>query len=49
MFMQVFMPYWNLDYTKTVTYTVVKVGGDVDPATEVAHFGLKQPPSFCCV
>ena len=28
---------------------MVKVGGDVDPATEVTHFGLNQPPIFCCV
>ena len=27
---------------------MVKVGGDVDPATEVTHFWLNQPPIFCC-
>ena len=27
---------------------MVKVGGDVDPATEVTHFGLNQPPILIC-
>ena len=29
--MQVFMPYWNFEYTKLLPYTVVKVGGGIDP------------------
>ena len=47
-FMQVFMPYWNFDYTKAVTlYTVVKVGGNVDPATEVRNpFWVKSTSNF---
>ena len=42
------MPYWNFEYTKAVIYTVVKVGGGIgqDPATEVTHVGLNQPPVF---
>ena len=39
-----FMPYWNFEYTKAVyPYTVVKVvkvGGGIDPGTEVTRFGL---------
>ena len=31
---KVFMPYLNLEYTKTATHTVVKVGGGINPATE---------------
>ena len=39
---------WNFEYTKAVIYTVVKVGGDTgqDPATEVTHLTLNQPPVF---
>ena len=42
------MPYWNFEYTKAVIYTVVKVGGGIgqDPATEVTHLRLNQPPVF---
>ena len=42
------MPYWNFEYTKAVVYTVVKVGGGTgqDPATEVTHLRLNQPPVF---
>jgi len=42
------MPYWNFEYTKAVIYTVVKVGGGTgqDPATEVTHLRLNQPPVF---
>ena len=38
------MPYWNFEYI----YTVVKVGGGIgqDPATEVTHLRLNQPPVF---
>ena len=45
------MPYWNFEYTKAVIYTVVKVGGDIgqDPATEVTHLRLNQPPVFSSV
>ena len=38
--MQIFMPYWNLEYTKALTLHCGKVGGGIDPATEVSHFGL---------
>jgi len=39
--MQIFMPYWNFEYTKSLTlHYVVKVGGSIDPATEVTHFEL---------
>ena len=38
-FMQIFIPYWNSEYTKVLPYTVVKVGGDIDPTTEVTKFG----------
>ena len=39
--MQIFMPYWKFEYTKALKpYTVVNVGGGIDPATEVTHFGL---------
>ena len=31
-----FMPYWNFEYTKALT---LKVGGGIDPATEVTHLG----------
>ena len=42
------MSYWNFEYTKAVVYTVVKVGGGTgqDPATEVTHLRLNQPPVF---
>ena len=42
------MPYWNFEYTKAVIYTMVKVGGGIgqDPATEVTHLRLNQPPGF---
>ena len=42
------MPYWNFEYTKAVIYTVVKLGGGTgqDPATEVTHLRLNQPPVF---
>ena len=45
------MPYWNFEYTKAVIYTVVKVGGGTghDPATEVTHYRLNQPPVFSSV
>jgi len=45
------MPYWNFGYTKAVIYTVVKVGGGTgqDPATEVTHLRLNQPPVFSSV
>ena len=45
------MPYWNFEYTKAVIYTVVKVGGGTgqDPATEVTHLRLNQPPVFSSV
>ena len=38
-------------YTKAVIYTVVKVGGGIgqDPATEVTHLRLNQPPVFSSV
>ena len=41
---QLFMPYWNFEYTKTVTYTVENMGGGI----EVTHLGLNQPPVFFC-
>ena len=39
------------EYTKAVIYTVVKVGGGIgqDPATEVTHLRLNQPPVFSSV
>ena len=45
------MPYWNFEYTKAVICTVVKVGGGTgqDPATEVTHLRLNQPPVFSSV
>ena len=45
------MPYWNFEYTKAVIDTVVKVGGGIgqDPATEVTHLRLNQPPVFTSV
>ena len=45
------MSYWNFEYTKAVIYTVVKVGGGTgqDPATEVTHLRLNQPPVFSSV
>ena len=45
------MPYWNFEYTKAVIYIVVKVGGGIgqDPATEVTHLRLNQPPVFSSV
>ena len=41
------MPYWNFEYTKAVISTG-NVGGGIgqDPANEVAHVGLNQPPVF---
>ena len=38
-FVKLFMPYWNFEYTKAVINTVVKVGGGMgqDPATKVTH------------
>ena len=41
-YVQLFMPYLNLEYTKAVTYTVKNVGGGIgqDPATEVTHLEL---------
>ena len=43
--MQIFMAYWNFEYTHEINFVialpVVKVGGGIDPATEVTHFGLK--------
>ena len=35
-------------FTKAVIYTVVKMGGGMgqDPATEVTHLRLNQPPVF---
>ena len=44
-FVQLFM---HFEYTKAVTYTAENVGVDIgqDPATEVAHLGLNQPPVF---
>ena len=37
-FVQIFM---DFEYTMmAVTYTVVKVGGSIDPTTEVTHFSL---------
>ena len=43
-FMQLFMPYLNFEYTKPLTYTMQNVGGgiDQDPANEVANLGLNQ-------
>ena len=42
------MPYWNFEYTKAVISTVENVGGGIgqDPATEVTHVRLNQPPVF---
>ena len=42
------MPNWNFEYTKAVIYTVVIVRGGTgqDPATEVTHLRLNQPPVF---
>ena len=37
-FMQAFMPFGTL--SAQTLYAVVKVGGGIDPATEVTHFGL---------
>ena len=47
-FVELFMPYWNFEYTKAVISTVENVGGGIgqDPATEVTHVGLNQPPFF---
>ena len=44
-FVQLFI---NFEYTKAVTYTVENDGGDTgqDPATEVTHLRLNQPPIF---
>ena len=41
------MPYWNFEYTKDAcNSTVENVGGGIgqDPATEVTHLELNQPP-----
>ena len=45
------MPYWNFEYTRAVISTVENVGGGIgqDPATEVTHVGLNQPPVFSSV
>ena len=46
------MPYWNFEYTKAVTlHSTLLVGGGVgqDPATEVTHLRLNQPPVFSSV
>jgi len=42
------VPYWNFEYTKSVIYTVVKVGGGTGqgPATEVTHLRLNSTSSF---
>ena len=47
-FVELFMPYWNFEYTKAVISTVESVGGGIgqDPATKVTHVGLNQPPVF---
>ena len=44
-----FIPYWNFEYTKTVTLHCAKVGGGMGqgPAIEVTHLRLNQPFSFC--
>ena len=44
-------PPLNPPLTKAVIYTVVKVGGGIgqDPATEVTHLRLNQPPVFSSV
>ena len=41
----------TFEYTKVVIYTVVKVGGGTghDPATEVTHLRLNQPPVYFSV
>ena len=43
--------YSCFEYRKAVIYTVVKVGGGTgqDPATEVTHLRLNQPPVFSSV
>ena len=49
---ELFMPYWKFEYTKAVISTVENVGGTgivQDPATEVTHVGLNQPPVFSSV
>ena len=38
-FMQIFMPYWNFEYTKAVTLHHVKVEGSIYPGTEVTNLG----------
>ena len=45
------MPSWNFEYTKAVISAVENVGGGIgqDPATEVTHVGLNQPPVFSSV
>ena len=45
------MPYWNFEYTKAVISIVESVEGGTgqDPATEVTHVGLNQPPVFSSV
>ena len=35
-----FYAYWNFEYTRLQLYTVVKVGGGVDPATDASHIGI---------
>ena len=42
------MPYWNFEYTKTVIYTVVKVGGGT--GQEVTHLiNLQFFPVHLCI
>ena len=48
-FVQLFMPYWNIEYTKAATYIYCgNVGGGIgqDPATEVTHSWDKSTSSF---
>lgn len=49
--MQLFMPYYNLEYTKALTYTMANVAGGIGqgPATEVTHLGLNQLPVFSSI
>jgi len=48
---QLFMPYYNLEYTKALTYTMANVAGGIGqgPATEVTHLGLNQLPVFSSI
>ena len=45
LFVHLFMPYLNFEYTKAATYTMDNVGVWYwpDPATEITHLGLNQP------